>query len=442
VSALRRIALLLVVLLAPLPARAVDIQSVTSSGGITAWLIEDHTNPLISLAFGFKGGASEDPAGKEGLATFISGMLDEGAGGIPSADFQKRLAEHGIEFGFDASLDSFTGSLRFLSEDRDLAFDLLGLSLTKPRFDEEPVARMRAQFISGAAQAERDPDSIAQRALNGIMFAGHPYGRRSEGTVQSLTGITVDDLKGFVARNFVRDRLFVAVVGDVTPDQLKTLLDKSFSTLPAKGAPIAVPEAKVDAQGGLAVIERDLPQTILLFGAPGIKREDPDFFAAYLVNYTLGGGGFSSRLMNEVREKRGLAYGISTDLVTLDHAGAIMGSAQTVSAQASQVIDLTRAEWAKMQNEGPTQEEIDGAKTYLLGYYAQNFTTTRSAAQTLLGIQMEGLGIDYVTRREAEINAVTLDQAKAAAKRLFDPAKLAVVAVGQKDGLKPSREAP
>jgi zinc protease len=379
VSTLRRLTLLIVLLLAPLPARAIDIQSVTSPGGITAWLIEDHTNPLISLAFGFKGGASGDPEGKEGLATFISGMLDEGAGGIPSADFQKRLADHGIEFGFDASLDSFSGSLRFLSDDRDLSFELLGLSLTKPRFDEEPVKRMRGQFISSAAQDERDPEAIAGRALNSILFAGHPYSRRSDGTPQSLAAITVDDLRGFVTNNFVRDRLNVAVVGDVTPEQLKPLLDKAFGALPEKGPPITVAESKVDDKGGLAVIERDIPQTILLFGAPGIKRDDPDFFAAYLVNYTLGGGGFSSRLMTEVRAKRGLAYGIDTDLVTLDHAGAVMGSAQTVAAQASQVIDLTRAEWTKMQQDGPTQAEIDAAKTYLLGYYAQNFSTTRSA---------------------------------------------------------------
>jgi zinc protease len=442
VNTLRRVALLLILLIAPLPARAIDIQSVTSPAGVTAWLIEDHTNPLISLAFGFKGGAAGDPQGKEGLATFISGMLDEGAGGIPSADFQKRLADHGIEFGFDASLDSFTGSLRFLTEERDLAFDLLGLALTQPRFDEEPVARMRGQFISSAAQNERDPEAIAGRALDGILFAGHPYARRVKGTPQSLAAITVDDLKGFVARNFLRDRLDVAVVGDITAEELKPLLDKAFSALPAGGPPIAVAEAKVDDKGGLAVIERDIPQTILLFGSPGIKREDPDFFAAYLVNYTLGGGGFSARLMSEVREKRGLAYGIGTDLVTLDHAGAIMGSAQTVSTQAQQVIDITRSEWAKMQNEGPTQDEIDAAKTFLLGYYAQNFTTTRSAAQTLLGIQMEDLGIDYVTRREQEISSVTLERAKAAAKRIFDPAKLVVVAVGQKDGLTPTRDAP
>jgi zinc protease len=232
------------------------------------------------------------------------------------------------------------------------------------------------------------------------------------------------------------------VVGDVTPAELKPLLDRAFAALPAKGDTIAVPEATVDDKGGVAVIERDLPQSILLFGAPGIKRTDPDFFAYYLANYTLGGGGFSSRLMNEVREKRGLAYGIDTDLVTLDHAGAIMGSAQTVNDKAAQVIDLTRQEWARMQQEGPNQVELDAAKTYLLGSYARNFTTTASAARTLLGIQFENLGIDYVTTREAKINAVTLDQAKAAAKRLFDPTKLLMVVVGKPAGVTSTRTPP
>jgi zinc protease len=438
----QRIVLLLVLLLAPISAQAVDIESVTSPGGITAWLIEDHSNPLISLSFGFKGGASEDPKGKEGLATFVSGLLDEGSGDIVSADFQKTLADHGIDFGFDASLDSFTGGLRFLSDDKDLSAHLLGLALTKPRFDPEPVSRMRGQFLSQAADAEKDPEQVAGHAFSTMVFGDHPYARDSNGTVAGLQAIGVDDLKGFVAHTFAKDRLYVAVVGDVTPDQLKPLLDSAFGALPDKSPAIAVPEATIDDKGGLAVIERDLPQSILLFGAPGLKRTDPDFFPAYLANYTLGGGGFSSRLMNEVREKRGLAYGIDTDLVTLDHAGAIWGNAQTVNDKAAQVIDLTRQEWAKMQADGPTQAELDAAKTYLLGSYAQNFTTTRQAARTLLGIQMEHLGIDYVTRRDTEIQAVTLDQVKAVSKKLFDPAKLVILAVGKPVGLKPTRQVP
>jgi zinc protease len=293
-----------------------------------------------------------------------------------------------------------------------------------------------------ASLADRDPQALAGQAFNGLLFGSHPYARRSDGTPASLKAITVDDLKGFVASNFALDRLYVAVVGDVTADQLKPLLDRAFGGLQAKSAPIDVPEAKVDGAGGLAVLERDLPQTILLFGAPGIKRADPDFFPAYLANYTLGGGGFSSRLMSEVREKRGLAYGIDSDLVTLDHAGAIMGSAQTNAAKATEVIDLTRQTFAKMQTEGPTQDELDAAKTYLLGSYAQNFATTASAARTLLGIQMEHLPIDYPTLRDSAINAVTLDQAKAAARHLFDPAKLVILAVGQTTGLKPTRSLP
>jgi zinc protease len=433
---------LIALLVAPITARAVDIESVTSPGGITAWLIEDHSNPLISLSFGFKGGASEDPQGKDGLATFVSGLLDEGAGDIVSADFQKTLADHGIDFGFDANLDSFTGGLRFLSDDKDLAMGMLGLALTKPRFDPEPISRMRGQFVSQAEDEEKDPEQVASQAFGKILFGDHPYARNSDGTVAGLQAIGVDDLKGFVARTFAKDRLYVAVVGDVTPEQLKPLLDKAFAALPEKSPPIAVPEAKIDDQGGLAVIERDLPQTIILFGEPGVKRSDPDFFPAYLANYTLGGGGFSSRLTEEVREKRGLTYGIDTDLVTLDHAGAIWGSAQTVNDKAAQVIDLTRQEWAKMQADGPSQAELDAAKTYLLGSYAQNFTTTRSAARTLLGIQMQHLGIDYVTRREQEIQAVTLDQVKAAAKKLFDPNKLAILALGKPVGLKPTRQVP
>jgi zinc protease len=314
--------------------------------------------------------------------------------------------------------------------------------LTKPRFDPEPVSRMRGQFIANVEEEARDPEQVAQQRFGEILFPGHPYARNSDGTVAGFQAITVDDLKGFVAHSFTKDRLYVAVVGDVTPDELKPLLDKAFGGLPEKGAPLAVPEAKVDDQGGLAVIERDIPQAILLFGAPGVKRADPDFFPAYLANYTLGGGGFSSRLTNEVREKRGLVYGIDTDLVTLDHAGAIWGSAQTVNEKAAQVIDITRQQWAKMQADGPTQAELDAAKTYLLGSYAQNFTTTRSAARTLLGIQMQHLGIDYVTRREQDISAVTLDQVKAAAKKLFDPAKLVILAVGKPVGLKPTLQVP
>lgn len=423
-------------------ASAIDIQEVTSPGGVKAWLVESHANPLIAVAIGFKGGSAADPADRQGLSELMSGLMDEGAGDIPSAQFQQQLADHGIRFGFEPSSDHYTGSLQFLTEDQALAFDLLHLSLTKLRFDAEPIARMKGQFESMIRQAETDPNEIAGRALNRLLFADHPYGRPGSGTVASMEAITVADLQGFVSRTFTRDKLYVAVVGDITPAQLQPLLDKAFGDLPAKGTPLDIPEAKVDTAGGTVVIDQDIPQSIVLFAQNGIKRDDPDFFPAYVANFALGGGGFSSRLMNEVREKRGLAYGISSDLSTYDHAGLIAGGVQTVNAKVGQVVDILKAEWGKMQSEGPTAEELETAKTYLLGYYPRNFTTTAAAARTLLGIQLSNLGIDYVTRREQEIAAVTLDDAKRVAKRLFDPAKLAVVVVGKPVGVKATRDTP
>jgi zinc protease len=301
---------------------------------------------------------------------------------------------------------------------------------------------MKAQFESAIRQSETDPNDIAGRALDRLLFGDHPYGRPARGSVASMEAITVGDLQGFVKRSFARDRLYVAVVGDITAAQLQPLLDTAFGELPAKGAPVDVPEAKVDSAGGTVIIEQDIPQSIVLFAQDGIKREDPDFFAAYVANFALGGGGFSSRLMNEVREKRGLAYGVSSDLSTYDHAGLIAGGVQTVNAKVAEVIAILKGEWGKMRDEGPTADELETAKTYLLGYYPRNLTTTAAAARTLLGIQLSDLGIDYVTRREREIAAVTLADVKRVAKRLFDPAKLAIVVVGKPEGVVATRPTP
>lgn len=423
-------------------AMALDIQEVTSPGGIKAWLVESHANPLIAVAIGFRGGSATDPVDRQGLAELMSGLMDEGAGDIPSAAFQQQLADHGIRFGFEPSADHYTGALQFLTEDRDLAFDLLHLALTRLRFDPEPIARMKAQFESAIRQNESDPNAIAGRTLDRLLFGDHPYGRPALGSVASMEAITVADLQGFVKRSFARDRLHIAVVGDITAAELQPLLDRTFGDLPATGGPIEVPEAKVDSAGGTVVIEKDLPQSIVLFAQDGIKREDPDFFAAYVANFALGGGGFSSRLMDEVREKRGLAYGISSDLSTYDHAGLISGGVQTVNAKVGEVVGILKAEWARMQNDGPTAAELDTAKTYLLGYYPRNFTTTSAAARTLLGIQLADLGIDYVTRREHEIAAVTQADVQRVARRLFDPAKLVVVVVGKPVGIAATRPAP
>jgi len=413
------------------PAMALDIQQVQSDGGISAWLVEDHSNPLIAVAIGFDGGSSDDPLGKEGLAELASGLLDEGAGDIDSASFQQQLTDNGIDYGFDASRDAFTGQMRMLTDQRDLAFKLLHLSLTKARFDSEPVERIRQQLLVEIDDRLSDPASIGARAISRTLFADHPYGRPSLGTIHSMRSLTADDLRKFTAGHFTRDRLHLVVVGDIKPAELKPLLDATFGDLPAKSDLPPIAEAKIKATDGIMLVDRDIPQSIINFAQPGIKRDDPDFFAAYVANYILGGGGFSSRLMTEVREKRGLAYGIDTDLLTLEHAGLIWGQVQTVNQRAADTIAIIRAEWQKMRQSGPTAAEVATAKTYLLGSYPRLFTSTAGTAGALLGIQMDHLGIDYIHRRQDEIAKVTPADVTRVAKRLLDPEHLLFAVVGR-----------
>jgi zinc protease len=423
-------------LVLPRWALALDIQSVKTDSGIEIWLVEDHVNPIVSVAFGFKGGSGYDPVGKEGLAELTSGLLDEGAGDVDSEHFQKRLTDRGIEIGFSADLDDFTGRMRFLRDDRGEAAQLLGLALSQPRFDAEPIERMRNGQLIDIAQGEGDPNTIAGRQMLEMVLGDHLYSRPSSGTKESVASITPDDLKQFVHQRFVRARLQVSIVGDVSPAEAKEFVDQAFGGLPQDAELTAVPPIAPSTAGRTRVVDFAVPQAIVQFAEPGIPRSDPDFFPAYLVNYVLGGGGFSARLMNEVREKRGLVYGIGTDLWTFDAGGLIAGQFQTDPDKVAQAIDIVRTEWKRMASEGPTQAELDNAKTYLLGYYPRNFTTTMGTAQVLRGLQIEHLGIDYVTRRQKEIAAVTIDDARRAAKRLFDASQLTFVVVGPADQIK------
>jgi zinc protease len=428
-----RLVILACLLVLPRWALALEIQSVKSDSGIDIWLVENHVNPIVSVAFGFKGGSGYDPPGKEGIAELASGLLDEGAGDADSQAFQKRLTDRGIDLRFSAGLDDFTGRTRFLRDDRGEAAELLRLALSAPRFDPEPVERIRNAVLIDIAQAESDPNSIAGREMEEMMLNGHPYSRPGDGTQASMMSITADDLRQFVHQRFVRSRLHVSIVGDVSAAEAKAFVDQAFGALP-EDAPLAeVAPIEPSKAGRTRVVDFDVPQAIVQFAEPGIPRSDPDFFPAYLVNYVLGGGGFSARLMEEVREKRGLVYGIGTDLWTFDAGGLIAGQFQTDPARVAEAIEIVRTEWQRMASEGPTQAELDDAKTYLLGYYPRNFTNTMDTAQLMRGLQTDNLGIDYVTRRQKEIAAVTIEDARRAAKRLFDASQLTFIVVGPAD---------
>lgn len=433
---------LLAAFLAAFQARAVEVQRVVSPGGIEAWLVEDHSNPIIALELAFRGGAALDPEGKAGLAYMASSTIDEGAGPLDSQAFQGELDNLSISLTFDAGLDSFYGSLATLTQNRDRAFELLRLALTEPRFDEEPVERIRSQIISRLSRESEDPNYIAGRVLRRLMYGEHVYARPTRGTEASIARITADDLRSFVQQRFGRDRLYVGVVGDITPEELGEALDEIFLALPEEAATFEVAEAPVQNKGETVVIAKPIPQSVVALGQEGIARDDPDYYAAYVVNYILGGGGFSSRLVEEVREKRGLAYSVYSYLATYEHGDMVYGGTATQNARVGESLELIRQEWRRMAEVGPTAEELEDAKRYLTGSFPLRFDSSDSIASMLVGMQLEELGIDYLEKRNSYVEAVTLDDARRVAKRLYQPDALTVVVVGTPDGVTPTREAP
>jgi zinc protease len=442
----RRLLGLLVVALAfglAAPASAANkVEQVTSPGGITAWLVEDHSLPVVTLDVNFRGGTALDPAGKSGLATLTVDLLDEGAGDLDSQAFQGKLEDLAASVQFSAADDGIDASLRSITGNLAPSLALLQLSLTAPRFDEPAVTRVRGQLLGQLAREQRQPQYIASRTWFRNALGDHPYARPREGTPASIAGITTDDMRALVKSRFARDVMLIGVVGDVTPDALKTLLDRTFSDLPAHAAPGDVPEAAVEAKDALLLAKVPVPQSVVTFGQPGIKRNDPDWYAGYVVNHILGGGGFSSRLTDEVRVKRGLAYSVYSALQPLQYGGFILGGVATENSRVAQSIDIIRAEWRRMRDEGPTADELKDAKTYLTGSFPLSLDSTGRIAGILVAMQRDELGIDYLDRRAALIDAVTLADAKRVARRLFDPDKLSFAVVGSPENLPGAKEVP
>ena len=417
------------------PASAIEIDKVVSPGGIEAWLVSESAVPLVSVQFAFDGGAAQDPPDRPGVANLVSVLLDEGAGDIDSAAFQEKLESLAIEMSFDAGRDTFYGAMQTLTENLDEASNLLRLAITEPRFDADAIERMRVQTESGLRRELTDPNAVAGRLWSDTVFGSHPYGRPVKGTLETVAAITADDLRAYHERIFARDTLKIAVVGDITAERLGPLLDEIFGGLPQTADLAPVAEAKLPDGGMRKVVEMEIPQTVIQFGRPGLKRDDPDFVPAYVVNHILGGGAFSSRLYQEVREKRGLSYSVYSFLYPLDRAGLIAGGAATRNDRAAESLAIIDEEIKRMADEGPTAEELDKAKRYLKGSYPLRFDTSTKIARQLVEIQRDKLGIDYINERNDLIDAVTIEDARRVAQRLYGDGSLYVTMVGRPDGI-------
>jgi zinc protease len=422
-------------LLVAVPAQAaVEIQEVTSPGGIEAWLVEERSIPFAAIEIRFRGGTSLDVPGKEGATNLMMALLEEGAGDLDSRGFAEARERLAATFRFESYRDAVSVSARFLTENREEAVALLRQALIAPRFDDTAVERVRAQVVSGLRSDATDPNSIASRTFDALAYGDHPYARPSEGTVDSVTALTRDDLVQARARAMARDRIYVAAVGDIGPEELGAILDELLGDLPAEGAPIP-PEAEFLLPGGVSVVPFDTPQSVALFGHSGIARDDPDFFAAFVANEIFGGSGFQSRLMQEVRVERGLTYGIGSWLVNNDLSDLVIGQVASANGRMAETIEVVRDEWARIAAEGVTAEELEAAKTYLTGAYPLRFDGNGPIARILVGMQMDGLTPDYVETRNDKVNAVTLADIDRVVKRIFRPGDLHFMVVGQPDGV-------
>lgn len=412
------------------PVHAMKIQPVKSPGGIEAWLVEEHSVPLLALRFSFEGGNSQDPAGREGATNFLTALMDEGAGDLDSLAFQQRMEEIAMRMAFEDDRDQIYGSFETLTANRDKAVELLRLAVTRPRLDPSAIERIRGQLLASLAFAEKDPNKVASKVWNATAFPGHPYGRPAGGTMESVQAITREDLVEIKRRQFARSSLKVVAVGDIDAKALGVLLDTVFGELPLTANLVEVP--KVQPKGGrLEVVKLPVPQSVAIFGLAAMPRKDPDFIPAFVLNQILGGGGFASRLMEEVREKRGLAYSVYSYLAPSRATSLFAGGVATKNEKIAESLSVIRDELKRMADGGVTATELDNAKSYLTGSYALRFDTNVKIAVQLLAISQEGLGMDYVDRRNAEVMAVTMDDIKRVAKRLLQTDQLLVTVVGE-----------
>jgi zinc protease len=419
--------------------QAMQIQPVTGASGVEAWLVEDHSVPVVTIRFAFAGGAALDPVGKGGAASMVASLLDEGAGPYDSLAFHRRIDELAGQLRFSAAQDEFDGSLRSLKQNLSDSADLLRLALAEPRFAPEDIERIRGETLAGLARQAKNPRSLSGRLWMHDAFEKHPYGSSVDGSEESVGAITRDDLAAFAGARFHRSGLLVGIVGDIDKTEAAALIDRVFGDLPKGADETEIAETKPLDDGALVVSRAAVPQSVVTFGQAGPKRDDPAWYAAYVLNEILGGGGFRGRLMKEIREKRGLAYGVSTQLVPYRHAGLIVGNVATENGRVAESIALVREEWRHMREDGPTAVELENAKTYLTGSFPLGLDSTQHIAGVLVQMQQDKLGIDYLDRRASLIGGVTLDEARAVAQKLFDPSALSFAVVGDPADVEPTR---
>jgi zinc protease len=419
----------------PVHSRAENVQRIVTPGGVKAWLVESYAVPLVALEFAVRGGAAQDPVGKAGLGTMLAGLLDEGAGPYDARAFHRAVDDLAVHIGFSADRDSLSGHLQTLSRNADKAFELLTFAVNDARLDQEAIERVRSQLAAALKRDANDPDAMVAKAFREAAFPGHPYGRSARGELDTLRALMRDDLDAMRARLFARSDLKIAVVGAINAATLSARLDQAFGAWPQQSKLEAIPAISIQNLGARKIVDLDVPQTTMRFGRSGVARKDPDHFAALVVNHILGGGVFTARLFHEVREKRGLAYSVYTQLNEYDQCPMLIGGTSTKNERAGESLEVIEQQFKDLCDDGPTEDELAKAKKYLTGSYALRFDTSTKIASQLVNLQLDELDPSYLDERNAKIEAVTMEDAKRVAKRLLGEGELLVAMAGRPVGL-------
>lgn len=412
----------------------IRIEEVTSPGGIRAWLVHEPSIPFVALSIGFRGGASLDPAGKEGVTNLMAGLLEEGTGDMDARAFREAADALGARFSFEAGRDAVRVTAQILTENRAETLALLRRALVEPAFAPDAIERVRAQVLSSIEQDLQNPQAIAARTLDALAYPDHPYGRPADGTLESVRALTREDIVAAHRAVMSRDHVVVSAVGDITAGQLGPLLDALLEGLPETGARLP-PEVPFGAPGGVTVVEFPTPQSAAVWGGPGPGIDDPDFMAVHVMNHILGGSGFGSRLTEEVREKRGLTYGIYTYVAFRAFSNQMGGGVASANETIAEALRIVREEYARMARDGVTAEELELAKKNLTGSYALRFDGNANISRILLSMQIDEFPVDYVNTRNDRVEAVTLEDIRRVARRFLDPDRYRFVVVGQPVGL-------
>lgn len=413
-----------------------EIQTVHTQSGLSAWLVEDHSVPIIAIEFAFEGaGAAHDPADKQGLSQLASNTMDEGADDLDSEAFQGTLLKDSISLSFSSGRDHYAGSLKTRTVTKDTAFSLLQKSLTAPRFDQDPLARMKESNLARIKSSLSDPEWINARLFNDKVFAGHPYALNSGGTLTTLPKLGRGDLKNFVKTRLARNNLKIAMTGDITKDEAARVIEQIFAALPEKAELGAVADLTPQHPGQRFLYETDIPQTIIQAAMPAMPRAHPDYYPFQVMNQILGASGFGSRLTEELREKRGLTYGIYTSLQNMEHTNFLQLYLSTANENAGEALKLLKSEMVRMADTDVSEAELKDAVSYINGSLPLTLSSTSSIAGLLLGVQLDHLGIDYLDQRADAFNAVRIEDVRRVAKTYLKPDLMTVIMTGQPQGL-------